>query len=238
MPHPPTLECARPWVGQGPCVESRKRGPRGALRLRELGEVAPPTSSIEIEIPLRGAARRRTFGSDPVPTCPTDEGKLWACSGGAMVKREARLTQAPDGEMEMLAAYAAAVRGWRAHGNCSRSLREVVQSSGRASASPALAGSAGSEQEWFRTSKNDWIQKERGHFFVAVIPSFSSLTDSRSRECFVQVALRSRMEALLPPRLQLLTRMVTVGYPASGGLHTRRGSSRGHDLRRSGRSST
>ena len=40
------------------------------------------------------------------------------------------------------------------------------------------------------------------------------------------------MEALLPPRLQLLTRMVTVGYPASGGLHTRRGSSRGHDLRR------
>ena len=84
----------------------------------------------------------------------------------------------------------------------------------------------------------DWIQKERGHFFVAVIPSFSSLTDSRSRECFVQVALRSRMEALLPPRLQLLTRMATVGYPASGGLHTRRGSSRGHDLRRSGRSST
>ena len=68
-----------------------------------------------------------------------------------MVKREARLTQAPDGEMEMLAACAAAVRGWRAHGNCSRSLREVVQSSGRASASPALAGSAGSEQEWFRT---------------------------------------------------------------------------------------
>ena len=38
----------------------------------ELRKVAPPTSSIEIEIPLQGAARRRTFGSDPVIVASSD----------------------------------------------------------------------------------------------------------------------------------------------------------------------